>query len=67
MLAGWTVDAFGVATPEVLPHTALADPGIGAVSCLVILLLLAVGSLLRQGPRGMMDQIMAPVRLSRPL
>ena len=65
MLAGWTVDAIGVAVPEVLPHTQLTEPGLVSGSCFVILLLLAVGSLLRQGPRGMMDQIVAPVRLSR--
>lgn len=65
ILAGWTVDAIGVAAPEVLPHTPLTDPGLGSVSCFVILLFLAVGSLVRQGPRGMMDQIVAPVHLSR--
>ena len=67
MLTGWIVDAVGVGAAEVLPHTQTAEPGLVAVLCLMVLLGLAVGSLLRQGPRGMIGQIVAPVDRSRTL
>lgn len=62
VLAGWTVDAAGLAMPEVL-HTEAAEPhGPLAWASLGVLAALMLGSLFRQGPRGMVHQLTSPVR-----
>ncbi|MEM7676745.1 MAG: permease, partial [Myxococcota bacterium] len=63
VLAGWSVDAFGVATVPLLE--AQVDSGAHespfAWLCVGILVVLAVASLYRQGPRGALRQIIEPI------
>ena len=65
ILAGWTVDFLGVpAEPLALAHGA-EEHSVGAlgVVCAALLGIMVIGSLLRQGPRGMVGQIVSPIHV----
>ncbi len=63
ILAGWAVDLLGVpAAPVLEGHAGVADHRSGfAWFCVGGLLVLTIASLLRQGPRGALRQILTPI------
>ncbi|MBX2802508.1 MAG: permease [Myxococcales bacterium] len=60
---GWTVDAIGLGLPELLPPDHLHEGGGSVLGwlCLAVLGGLGVASLVRQGARGMMGQLLHPI------
>lgn len=63
ILIGWIVDAAGVVPETVLETHGGLEPHVDVLSvvCLALLLLLLVASLFRQGPRGVLHQILDPI------
>ena len=62
IIAGWTVDAFGVSAIPVLdPHAPRPHGSWFAWTCVGFLAALTLSSLLRQGPRGALRQIFDPI------
>jgi hypothetical protein len=63
ILAGLTVDALGISAAPVLDAHVRADDH-GSVlgwTCVAVLVALCIASLLRQGPRGALRQILEPI------
>ncbi len=64
ILAGWAVDLLGVSVPS-MPHEPVDVWGRpGALAAAVALAALGLASLFRQGVRGVVSQILAPIRSS---
>jgi hypothetical protein len=61
MLAGWTVDALGVPARPFLDGAKHPSGTWLAWLSLVLLAALTVASLVRQGPRGALRQILEPI------
>ena len=61
VIMGWTVDAFNVAAVSELGHHHHDEGLTLGWLCTVVLLLLSVASLFRQGPRGAVAQIIQPI------
>ncbi len=62
VLAGWTADAFGVPAASILEARAAIDEGSWvAWVCVAGLAMLTIASLVRQGPRGALNQILSPI------
>jgi hypothetical protein len=63
-VAGWTVDALGVtATPLLDANLHDAHAPWWAWACAIALLGLVIASLIRQGPRGALRQILEPIHM----
>ncbi len=61
-IAGWTVDAIGItAAPLLEAHDHAAHASWAESFCAIALLGLVVASLVRQGPRGALRQILEPI------
>ena len=65
VIAGWTIDLIGVSAVPVLEgHAAVDAHGSWfSVTAVVVLSLLVVASLVRQGPRGAIQQILDPIHV----
>ena len=65
ILAGWTIDALGISAAPVLEgHAALDTHGSWfSIAAVVSLSLLVIASLVRQGPRGAIQQILEPIHV----
>ncbi len=64
IIAGWTVDALGVAAVPLLDAADAAHgPGWFEWLCVAALAALVVASLLRQGPRGALRQVFEPIHV----
>lgn len=65
VIAGWTIDLIGVSAVPVLEgHAAVDAHGSWlSVTAVVILSMLVVASLVRQGPRGAIQQILDPIHV----
>lgn len=65
VIAGWTIDLVGVSAVPVLEgHAALDAHGSWfSVTAVVVLSVLVVASLVRQGPRGAIQQILDPIHV----
>ena len=63
MLAGWFVDFIGIEASAALnlDDTHAADPSVFSWICVVTLVLLVLSSLFRQGPRGVLHQLIEPI------
>jgi len=64
ILAGWTVDGLGISAAPVLDARAESNVGGSwfAGLCAAGLAALMIASLVRQGPRGALRQILQPIR-----
>ena len=65
VIAGWTIDLIGVSAVPVLEgHAAVDAHGSWfSVTAVVVLSVLVVASLVRQGPRGAIQQILDPIHV----
>ncbi len=61
VLVGWLVDAAGVSVPGALADGHEHDPSTLAIAATAAFLSLLVASLFRQGPRGMLLQVVDPM------
>ena len=62
ILVGWTLDLVGIGVDGALVDRDMHEPSTLQIVSLAALVLLTLASLFRQGPRGMLTQIVAPFR-----
>ena len=61
MLAGWSIDWFALQSTEVLYAQAHDSHSILGLLSLILLAIMFLGSIFRQGPRGVLEQITSPM------
>ncbi|MFK7954942.1 MAG: permease [Lysobacterales bacterium] len=62
MVVGWLINQRDFVLPELALNDVHSHASLLQITCLVILLILALASLFRQGPRGLLAQVIAPFK-----